>query len=69
MNQKAQTFVDRTQNNDPLFPQKEAPISNKVDMSIFQTLREIITKSESDMKQSLDLLNRMRPKNIDDAAH
>ena len=38
-------------------------------MKVFETLRDIIAKSEKEMKQSIELLHKMRPKNIEDHVH
>ena len=38
-------------------------------MDVFLTLRDIIAKSEKDMNQSIDLLHRMRPNNLEDSVH
>lgn len=38
-------------------------------MNVFNQLREIILKSEKEMNQSIELLHRMRPKNLEDSVH
>jgi hypothetical protein len=38
-------------------------------MDVFLTLRDIIAKSEKEMHQSIDLLHKMRPKNLEDSVH
>jgi hypothetical protein len=38
-------------------------------MDVFLTLRDIISKSEKEMNQSIDLLHKMRPKDLEDSVH